>query len=216
MTDPTLPAPAPPGPGAVRPFHTTPGIGPWWVIAGLVLLLLVGSALGYGGTRVALALATEGDPSSATDQPAPGGAGPAEGAESTPGPGGSPSQPPEPGGSPGPPAPPIPSITPPPGGSGGELCGEVALVMVRMVAVAGDPGQSPETVVEAWRTAAEELRSLADQTPDEPERVSLERLADEFDTSVQAVEDDPGDQRRFEVAFSRLSDAYQTFNDQTC
>jgi hypothetical protein len=189
------------------------------LIVALVALLLVGSGLGYGGTRVALGL-TAGDPGSPADlaggQPSPGDAGPDLGTEPPATPGTSGPSPPADPGQPSAPQPPvIPSIAPPPGGFGGQVCGEVALIMLQMLTTTSDPDQSRESVVESWRTAAEQLRNLA-ETEDEPDRASLAAFAAEIEAAVQAVEQNPSDQGTFESSFGQMSDGYQTFNDQTC
>jgi hypothetical protein len=216
LTTPTLAAPAlaePARPGTGRPWF-----GRWWAIAGLVALLLVGSAVGFGGTRVALELAADGDQPAATgptagpDRDDPGGAVPTPSGAPTAEPGAEP-EPTAPA-SPGSPA--FPSVPPPPGGAGGEVCTEVAFIMLTMIAVAADPEQDPTLIVDSWATAADELRSLAGQTADPAEQSALETLADDFDAAVRAAEDDPGDRSALAAEFDRLSESYDAFNTQIC
>ncbi|MGH3683052.1 MAG: hypothetical protein ACRDT2_22725, partial [Natronosporangium sp.] len=114
----------------------------------------------------------------------------------------------------------LPTISPPAiDGIAGELCADVALIMITMVtatAEAEDFEAYLDSVVEARRTAADELRNLAEDPDNGPDRAAVEELAGEIDLSAQMVEDEPGNQGTFEDSFDRVSDAYQTFTDDNC
>ena len=222
LTTPTHAAPTHAGPASADPPLAggtgRPWFGRWWAIAGLVALLLVGSAVGFGGTRVTLGLAAEGDPPAAADRTAgpgrdnPGGTGPTFTGAPTAEPGAEPE--PTPPASPEPPG--FPSVPPPPDGAGDDVCTEVAFVMLAMIAAAADPDQDPTVIIDSWRTAAGELRSLAGQTDDATEQSALETLADDFDAAVRAAEDDPDDRNTLAAEFDRLSESYDAFNTQIC
>ncbi|MPZ26242.1 MAG: hypothetical protein GEV12_07250 [Micromonosporaceae bacterium] len=204
------PAPAAAG---TRPWFTR-----WWAIAGLIALLVIGSAVGFGGTRVALEL-TSGDDSSTTN-----GAGEPDGSRgSRDDPGIAAPTTPVASGSPeatGPPRLALPTISPPSvEGAAGQLCADVALIMITVVtatAEAEDFEAYLDSVVEARHTAAGELRRLAEDADTGSDRAALEVFAGEVDASAQMVEDDPSDQTTFEDSFDRVSDAYQTFTDDNC
>lgn len=203
-----VPAAAAPGPDlpATAAVGGRPWFGRWWAIPGLVALLLVGSVVGYGGTRVGLELAGSDDPPVGAGTGGPdGGAGPG-GAAPTPTPD-RPSAAPTPVG---------PTTAPPPAGLGADVCGEVALIMLAVVAASSDPGQHPDLVVDAWREAAGDLRELADSARDRPGEDSLEALADELDAAADTVGDHPGDLGAFETSFSQLAQAYESFNERSC
>lgn len=203
-----------PAAGAIPPYSappataTTPGrpwFGRWWVLAGLVALLLIGSAAGYGGTRAALDLAADTDPAASTDPP---GADEGPGAAPSPEPT-EPSEPPELA---------LPTVPP----LGDEVCGQVAITMITMLAAVIDPDQAgsleeyQQSVADARRVAASELRALAEQVSEERERAALEEFAAEVEASAQLVEDNLGDQEAFEESFDQVSEAYEDINDENC
>jgi hypothetical protein len=215
---PSSPELASPGSGAPGWLDSAPGPGRWLVIAGLAALLLVGSVVGYGGTRIALELAAEPEPAppaGAVGQPEPSRPGGRSGATPTAQPDGSPAPPAESPDQPAPAEQPVlPSIAVPPGGFGGEVCGGVALAMLAIVAAIADPRQDPEAVIASWRTAADQLRYLAEATGSGPERAALTDLATELDAA--AADADPDDWSSLQASLDRLSEAYQRFNDQVC
>jgi hypothetical protein len=210
------PAPSPFGAapgygGAPPPYGAAPAGGPatgkpwfsaWWAIVGLIVLLLIGSAAGYGGTRLALASSDEADPAAAT-APLPG-----------------------PAGTPAPPATPelaLPSVPPvetPGGGEVGEVCSEVGLIMVTLALAPVEEAEGEdydgfvEVVVDARRTAAGQIRDLEGE--DAAQQDALDTLADEIDGAAQMVEDDPDDQATVDESFDRVVGAYDDFNDQHC
>jgi len=210
------PTPSPFGPapgfgGAPPPYGAAPAGGPatgkpwfstWWAIVGLIVLLLLGSAAGYGGTRLALASSDETDPAAAT-APSP-----------------------EPAGTPAPPATPglalptVPPVETPGGGEFGEVCSEVAVILVTLAlapveAAEGDDYDAfVEVVVDSRRTAAGQIRDLEGE--DAAQQDSLDTLADEIDGAAQMVEDDPDDQATVDESFDRVGNAYDDFNDQHC
>lgn len=160
--------PHPPGPAGAaggRPWFTR-----WWVIAGLIALLVIGSAIGFGGTRVALELQSDDEPART------GGAGRLEGG---------PVSGPEPGVQATPvaselPAPTrspwitLPAVSPPAvAGVDGELCADVALIMITMV------------------TATAEVDASAQLVEDEPgDQASFEESFDRVSDAYQSFTDD--------------------------
>lgn len=194
------------GPGAPPPHQAGPApagkpwFARWWTIVVLVGLLLLGAAGGYGGTRVTMDFAAEESEASGTS-------GPVATASESP-------VPTDPADSLLPPS--DPPVEPPDELS--TVCGEVAVIFLQ-VSSAGmeeidDIDDYLDGVVDARRTAADDLRDL--DTDDPQERSSLDTFADELDESAQMADDNRRDVDTIEESFERAVDAYFAFNDEHC
>jgi hypothetical protein len=207
-----------------------PWYGQWWAIAGLVLLLVVGSVAGYGATRAVLT-GSEADPppvAGATTDPSGGGGATDPAGAPPPAP-----TPPPAAGAPGEPTPDSPGLPelpdlpdlpdlptglPIPDGVGG-VCEQVALIMLTMAlapleAEGREFDDYLEVVADSYRTAAEQIRAL--DGADAAQRAALDTFADEVDAAARQLADNPTDETVVETAFLRVTGAYDAFNRASC